>query len=49
MAKGNLVGVWIGTSNNTIGGTSAADRNIISGNTVDGVQISGETAEPATS
>jgi hypothetical protein len=42
-AKGNWVGVWVGTSNNTIGGTNAADRNIISGNTVDGIQISGST------
>ncbi|HEY6508524.1 MAG TPA: DUF2341 domain-containing protein, partial [Vicinamibacterales bacterium] len=40
-AKGNLVGVRVSTSNNTIGGTTAADRNIISGNTLDGVQISG--------
>jgi parallel beta-helix repeat protein len=39
----NWVGVWLGTSNNTVGGTTAADRNIISGNTVDGVQISGAT------
>jgi hypothetical protein len=41
VAKGNWVGVWVGTSNNRIGGTTAADRNIISGNTIDGVQISG--------
>ena len=42
-ADANWIGVWLGTSNNTVGGTSAADRNIISGNTVDGVQISGTT------
>ena len=38
---GNLVGVSIilGSTNNTIGGTTAADRNIISANTVDGIQI----------
>jgi parallel beta-helix repeat protein len=34
------IGVWIGTgSGNTIGGTSAADRNVISANAVDGVRI----------
>ena len=38
---GNLVGVDVisGSTNNTIGGTTAAARNIISGNTVDGIQI----------
>ena len=40
---GNQVGVFINSSstNNTIGGTTATDRNLISGNTVDGVQILG--------
>ena len=41
---GNAVGVNIignGSNSNTIGGTTAADRNIISGNTVDGIQING--------
>ena len=47
---GNSSGIFIGsgasatpTNNNRIGGTAAADRNIISGNTVDGVQIDGGT------
>ena len=43
---GNLTGVRIGdpaltTDNNRIGGIVPADRNVISGNVVDGVQISG--------
>ena len=45
-ALGNQVGVYIGGSatandNNRIGGTTAADRNVISGNSVDGIQING--------
>ena len=42
---GNNVGVYIGggtatvTNNHRVGGTVAADRNIISGNTIDGVHI----------
>ena len=42
-ALGNQVGVYLtgGSSNNVIGGSTAADRNIISANTVDGVQIFG--------
>ena len=41
---GNQVGVYIGasavaTNDNRIGGTAAADRNVISANTVDGIQI----------
>lgn len=45
--RGNLqAGVQAGvggtaTSNNTIGGTTAADRNIISGNDTDGIQLLG--------
>src|SRR5438128_863891 len=39
-ANGNA-GVGISSSNNTIGGTTAADRNVISGNTAYGVEISG--------
>ena len=41
--EGNQVGVFITNSstNNTVGGTSVSDRNIISGNTVDGIQIWG--------
>ena len=34
-----------GSSNNTIGGTTAAERNIISGNRDDGVQINGSGTE----
>ena len=36
-------GIWIGggATNTTIGGTTASARNIISGNTMDGVQIHG--------
>jgi hypothetical protein len=41
VASGNAVCVFIQTSNNRAGGTTAADRNIISGNTVDGIQING--------
>jgi photosystem II stability/assembly factor-like uncharacterized protein len=33
-----------GSTNNTIGGTTAADRNIISGNNQNGIRISGSTA-----
>ncbi len=41
-ALGNIDGIVIsnGASNNTIGGTSASARNVISGNTGDGVEIS---------
>ena len=51
-ALGNQVGVSIGgsataTNNNRIGGTVLADRNVISGNTVDGVQINGGTGGAA--
>ena len=38
---GNPVGVFLQASNNRIGGTTGAERNIISGNTVDGIQIVG--------
>ncbi len=45
-ALANNTGVYIGgsataTNNNRVGGTVAADRNVISGNTADGVQING--------
>ena len=33
-----------GGSNNTVGGTTAADRNIVSGQTVDNIEIYGSTA-----
>ena len=49
VAMGNATGISIEGSNNTIGGTTEADRNIISGNTNSGVFIitfGGE--EPAT-
>ncbi len=41
----NLIGVLIsgGASANTIGGVSAADRNVISGNDGDGVEIQGSS------
>jgi CSLREA domain-containing protein len=50
---GNAVGIVLGgaspiaTNNNRIGGTAAADRNVISGNTVDGIQIEGGTGGAA--
>ncbi|HNB51422.1 MAG TPA: right-handed parallel beta-helix repeat-containing protein, partial [Anaerolineales bacterium] len=37
----NGVALWSGTSNNTVGGTSAGVRNVISGNTQNGVWIQG--------
>jgi titin len=43
--RGNsLQGVNIGGPNNTVGGTNPADRNVISGNSAAGIQISGVTA-----
>ena len=49
---GNNVGVYIGgsataTNNNRVGGTVATDRNVISGNTTDGVQINPGTGGAA--
>ena len=48
---GNNRGIFIGavapTNNNRVGGTVAADRNIISGNTVNGVLIDGDTSSTA--
>jgi hypothetical protein len=44
LARGNtLIGVLLesGSANNTIGGTTAVSRNIISGNAGDGVQLTG--------
>ena len=42
---GNQVGVYIGgvANNNRVGGPLDGDRNIISGNTVDGIQINGSS------
>ena len=34
-------GIWITSNSNVIGGTTAADRNVISGNSVDGIHIDG--------
>jgi titin len=50
-ALGNLNGVVIddGASNNIIGGTEAGARNIISGNTGNGVEIDGTASGPQTS
>ncbi len=44
-AQGNAVGIYIETTStgNTIGGTTAADRNIISGNTSNNMTIAGST------
>src|SRR5262249_52549596 len=40
--KGNgLAGIDVFTSNNTIGGTNPADRNLISGNNVSGISVVG--------
>lgn len=42
---GNLIGVTISSSfadDNTIGGASIPDRNVISGNTADGIRITGD-------
>jgi hypothetical protein len=43
-ALGGRIGVWFLDSpaqNNTIGGSAAADRNVISGNSIDGVDLDG--------
>jgi titin len=39
--RGNGVVIGAGAHNNTIGGTSPADRNVISGNSFDGIEITG--------
>jgi parallel beta-helix repeat protein len=43
-ADGNDDGIVASSNTNTIGGTTAADRNVISGNTGDGVTITGSGA-----
>jgi hypothetical protein len=43
-ARGNGTGIYIESSGNTVGGTAAAARNVISGNTTDGVQVYGAPA-----
>jgi CSLREA domain-containing protein len=44
LSNGNAVGVFLSTSGNRIGGTTVAERNVISANSVDGLQISTATA-----
>jgi len=41
IGNGNGVTIWGGAHNNTVGGSSAGERNLISGNTGSGVLISG--------
>lgn len=41
-------GVLLQSSGNTVGGSSATDRNVISGNTLDGVRITGDAADSNT-
>ena len=43
-ASPNGNGVAVGSSGNTIGGTTAAARNVLSGNLISGVQFTGATA-----
>ena len=45
LARGNSMGLVLdtGSTNNRIGGTTAAERNIISGNTIDGIEVMGAT------
>jgi streptogramin lyase len=44
IALANGTGILVASGNNTIGGTTAAARNVISGNTGQGVVITGSTA-----
>jgi hypothetical protein len=45
VARPSAVGVFIqNATNNRVGGTVAADRNVISGNSTDGIQIAGASA-----
>src|SRR5262249_42292591 len=41
LSRPNGVGIYIRSNNNQIDGTAAAGRNVISANTVDGIQIDG--------
>ena len=43
-ANGNATGIYIASANNLIGGTTAQDRNVISGNSSANIVISGATA-----
>jgi hypothetical protein len=48
-ADGNQIGVLIDAiSDCTVGGTSASQANVLSGNTMDGIQIYGSVTYPAT-
>jgi hypothetical protein len=40
-AQANSIGIFLSSANNTIGAGSVADRNVISGNNLDGIAISG--------
>jgi hypothetical protein len=42
MGNGDGVGIWGGPQNNTVGGTSEGERNVISGNSRSGVWIGGD-------
>jgi hypothetical protein len=44
IARGNPIGLYVASESNTIGGTEAEERNVISGNTFEGVLISGPDA-----
>ena len=36
-----MYGIWLTTDSNVIGGTTAGDRNVVSGNNIDGIHIDG--------
>src|SRR5207248_1886604 len=46
-AVGNGIGVQVWTSNNVVGGTTAADRNLISGNSLEGISVFASGGGPA--
>lgn len=48
LARPNQIGIYVLTSGNRIGGQSPADRNIISGNTEDGIRITSTNQLPGT-
>src|SRR5205823_598483 len=48
-ALGNSDGIAIVTPNNTIGGTTAADRNLISGSVGSGIDVRPRSATPVPS
>jgi hypothetical protein len=45
-AMPNVMGILVGASNTTIGGTTAQTRNVISGNTFDGINLQGFVRGP---